>query len=66
MTNQEFTRGAREQADANQVELITRGRVEEQLGANPITNHEFNDALYDGTLFAGAQDIESVAGEAAA
>ncbi|MDO9074110.1 MAG: SNF2-related protein [Rubrivivax sp.] len=66
VTNQEFTRGAREQADANQVELITRGRLEEQLGAHPITNHEFEEALHDGTLFAAAQDSESVSGQAAA
>lgn len=66
VTNQGFTRGAREQADANQVELITRGRLEEQLGAHPITNHEFDEALHDGTLFAAAQAVEAPADEAAA
>jgi Holliday junction resolvase len=45
VTNQDFTRGAREQADANQVELITRRRLEELLAEHPITNHEFDEAL---------------------
>ncbi|OZI74249.1 SNF2-related protein [Bordetella genomosp. 12] len=45
VTNQTFTRGALEQAQANQVELVMRPRLEELLGAHPITNHEFDDVL---------------------
>ncbi|MBN8503374.1 MAG: restriction endonuclease [Burkholderiales bacterium] len=55
VTNQDFTRGAREQAEANQVELVTRRRLEELLAAHSITNHEFEDALQDGTSFASVE-----------
>lgn len=51
VTNQDFTRGARDQAEANQVELITRRRLEELLASHPVTNHEFEDALQEGTSF---------------
>jgi SNF2 family DNA or RNA helicase len=47
VTNQRFTTGAREQALANQVELIVRPQLEELLGANPITNHELEGALLE-------------------
>jgi HJR/Mrr/RecB family endonuclease len=47
VTNQRFTSGAQEQAAANQVELVVRPRLEELLGAHPITNHEFDSALVD-------------------
>lgn len=47
VTNQRFTTGAREQAAANQVELVIRSHLEEMLGANPITNHEFDTALLE-------------------
>lgn len=50
VTNQRFTAGAREQAAANQVELVVRSRLEELLGAHPITNHEFDGALQELTL----------------
>ena len=45
VTNQTFTRGALEQAEANQVALVMRPRLEELLGAHPITNYEFDDVL---------------------
>lgn len=51
VTNQSFTTGAREQATANQVELVVRSRLEEILGANPVTNHEFDTALQEETLY---------------
>lgn len=47
VTNQRFTTGAQEQAAANQVELVVRSRLEELLGAHPITNHELDSALVD-------------------
>ena len=47
VTNQRFTSGAVLQAEANQVELVTRARLEELLGAHPLTNHEFDEALQD-------------------
>jgi HJR/Mrr/RecB family endonuclease len=47
VTNQGFTSGAIVQAEANQVELVTRVRLEELLGRHPITNHEFDDALQE-------------------
>lgn len=47
VTNQTFTSGAMTQAEANHVELITRGRLEELLGRYPVTNHDFDDALQD-------------------
>lgn len=50
VTNQRFTAGAQEQAEANQVELVIRSRLEELLGAHPITNHEFDGALQEMVL----------------
>ncbi|MDR6584550.1 helicase SNF2 [Herbaspirillum sp. BH-1] len=47
VTNQGFTSGAREQALANQVELVIRERLVELLKLHPITNYEFDDALQD-------------------
>ncbi|GAB7535224.1 SNF2-related protein [Burkholderia sp. 3C] len=47
VTNQGFTSGAREQAAANQVELVVRERLAELLNLYPITNYEFDDALQD-------------------
>lgn len=46
VTNQQFTRGAIEQAEANRVSLVTRPRIEELLGAHPVSNHEFDEALH--------------------
>lgn len=45
VTNQGFTSGAVAQAEANRVELVARARLEELLGAHPLTNHEFDEAL---------------------
>ncbi|MBF5006179.1 SNF2-related protein [Diaphorobacter caeni] len=45
VTNQGFTSGAFEQAAANQVHLVTRAHIEEWLGAKPISNYEFDEAL---------------------
>lgn len=47
VTNQRFTPGAQEQAAVNQVELVVRSRLEELMGAHPITNHEFDSALVE-------------------
>jgi hypothetical protein len=52
VTNQRFTAGAREQASADQVELTVRSRLEEMLGAHPITNHELDGALQELTFAA--------------
>jgi SNF2 family DNA or RNA helicase len=46
VTNQQFTRGAIEQAEANRVSLVIRPRLEEVLGAHPVSNHEFDEALH--------------------
>lgn len=51
VTNQSFTRGAVTQAEANQVELVTRSRLEELIGAHPVSNHEFDEVLQDLTQF---------------
>ncbi|MGO4811053.1 SNF2-related protein [Cupriavidus sp. 2MCAB6] len=45
VTNQAFTSGAVSQAEANHVELVTRQRLAELLGANPVTNFEFDECL---------------------
>ena len=45
VTNQTFTRGAVAHAAENNVELVTRTKLEELIGRYPITNHEFDDAL---------------------
>jgi SNF2 family DNA or RNA helicase len=50
VTNQRFTSGAIEQAGLNQVELLSRPRLEELLAANPINNHELDGALQDSML----------------
>ncbi|WP_228536350.1 restriction endonuclease [Noviherbaspirillum malthae] len=47
VTNQAFTKGAVSQGQANSVELVTRDRLAELLGANPITNYEFDEALLE-------------------
>ncbi|RQP65226.1 hypothetical protein DF013_34295 [Burkholderia ubonensis] len=51
VTNQAFTRAAVTQAEANQVELVTRSRLEELMGAHPVSNHEFDEVLHDQTQF---------------
>lgn len=50
VTNQSFTSGAVLQAEANQVDLVTRPRLEELLGQSPVTNHEFDQALHEWSL----------------
>lgn len=47
VTNQFFTKGAVSQAEVNHVELVTRTSLAEMLGAHPVTNYEFDDALMD-------------------
>jgi superfamily II DNA or RNA helicase/HJR/Mrr/RecB family endonuclease len=42
LTNQSFTAGAITQAEANRVHLVMRNQLEQMLGANPISNHEFD------------------------
>jgi len=51
VTNQAFTRAAVTQAEANQVSLVTRSRLEELMGAHPVSNHEFDEVLQDLTQF---------------
>lgn len=46
VTNQTFTTGAMAQAEANRVHLVTRVRLEELLGANPVTNYEYEEGLF--------------------
>ncbi len=47
VTNQRFTRGAREQAEANEVRLVERAQLEQLLSRHPINNHEFDNDLSD-------------------
>jgi hypothetical protein len=49
VTNQTFTTNAIAQAEANHVALVTRPRLEELLGQYPVTNHEFDAALLEGS-----------------
>ena len=51
VTNQAFTRAAVMQAEANQVELVTRSRIEELMGAHPVSNYEFDEVLQELTQF---------------
>lgn len=51
VTNQRFTTGAAEHANANHVELVTRSRLLDYLTDHPITNLEFDDALVQWRLF---------------
>lgn len=45
VTNQRFTARALEQAATNQIEVVMRAQLEVWLGSNPITNHEFDEAV---------------------
>lgn len=45
VTNQRFTSGAREHAEANRVTLVERARLEELLAKHPIHTHEFEDEV---------------------
>ncbi len=47
VTNQTFTSGAIAQADANNVELVTRQQLAELLEAHVPTNHDFDNALLE-------------------
>jgi len=49
VTNQSFTSGAIQQAEANHVQLVQRTDIEQMLGTYPITNIEFDQALFDST-----------------
>lgn len=51
VTNQRFTTGAAEHANANQVELVTRSQLLDYMAEQPITNLEFDDALVYWRLF---------------
>lgn len=51
VTNQRFTQGAVEHANANHVELVTRRQLEDYLGQHPMTNLELDDALVQWRLF---------------
>jgi hypothetical protein len=52
VTNQRFTRGAREHAVANKVTLVERTQFEEMLSRYPVHNHEFEDELGDASMVA--------------
>lgn len=54
VTNQHFTHGAVEQAEANHVELIVREQLEELLGQYPTSNYEFDEALQEDQGLVGA------------
>ncbi|RYH20763.1 MAG: restriction endonuclease, partial [Alcaligenaceae bacterium] len=45
VTNQRFTKGAREHAEANRVSLVERKELEDLLGRFPLHNHEFDDEV---------------------
>ena len=45
VTNQGFTSGALIQAEANNVQLVTRSHLEALLGQHPLTNHEFEEEV---------------------
>lgn len=47
VTNQHFSQSAIEQAEVNRVTLVTRPQIEEMLARQPITNHEFDDVLFE-------------------
>ena len=47
VTNQTFTSGARVQADANLVDMVSRDDLAEMLGSHPITNYEFEEAVLE-------------------
>lgn len=47
VTNQSFTKSALSQAQANHVDLVMRESLAEMLGAHPITNYEFDEALLE-------------------
>lgn len=47
VSNQRFTEGAVAQAEANQVELVSRTHIEELLGRYPLTNRDFEGSLVD-------------------
>lgn len=51
VTNQRFTTGAAEHANANHVELVTRSQLQDYMSMHPITNLEFDDALVSWSLF---------------
>jgi len=50
VTNQRFTKGAREHAEANKVRLVERAEIEEILSRHPIHNHEFDDEVSESSL----------------
>lgn len=52
VTNQRFTSGARQHAEANKVALVQRSEFEELLSRHPVHNHEFEDELGDAAVFA--------------
>jgi len=45
VTNQRFTSGAREQAEANRVNLVEREALVDLLAAHPVTNHDLDEEL---------------------
>ncbi len=47
VTNQRFNKNAAAQADANQVEMVTRGQLQTWLQDHPVTNHSLDGALVE-------------------
>lgn len=50
VTNQRFTRGAHEQAEANMVRLVERSELEQLLSRHPLHNHEFDEEVSEGVM----------------
>lgn len=45
VTNQRFTSGAIDQAEANHVHLVTRRELQDWISTHPVTNYEFDEEL---------------------
>lgn len=45
VTNQQFTSGAREQAEANRVNLVERDMLTRLLATHPVSNHDLDEEL---------------------
>ncbi len=54
VTNQRFTSGAREQAEANRVNLVERDVLAGLLAAHPVTNHDLDEELQRVVMMAEA------------
>lgn len=50
VTNQRFTRGAHEHAEANKVRLVERTELEQLLSRHPLNDHEFAEHVSEGVM----------------